>query len=140
MVSGEIALDGQRAAARAGVGTSIVLVRQEAQTSDLTALELALGLLAQRGARTAHAAVAARQLGKACLVDCESLCIDLSARTVQIGKMVLHEWNGITLDGNDGAIYPGPVAAVMVPDETLLKRLRTLRSSPDTTPQGKHGR
>jgi len=140
VVSGEIALDEQRAAARAGAGTSIVLVRQDAQTSDISALELALGLLAQRGARTAHAAVVARQLGKVCLVDCESLCIDLSARTVQIGKMVLHEGDVITLDGNDGAIYPRSVATVMVPDEALRGRLRTLRASPDTTPQRKHGR
>ncbi len=140
VVSGEIALDGQRAAARAGVGTSVVLVRQDAQTSDISALELALGLLTQRGARTAHAAVVARQLGKVCLVGCESLRIDLSARTVQIGSAVLHEGDVITLDGNDGAIYPGAVAAVMVPDEALLERLRTLRMSPGTTPQRKLGR
>jgi pyruvate,orthophosphate dikinase len=140
VVSGEIALDGQRTAARATAGASVVLVRQGAQTSDLAALELALGLLTQRGARTAHAAVVARQLGKVCLVGCESLRIDLSARTVQIGKMVLHEGDVITLDGNDGAIYPGAVAAVMVPDEALLERLRTLRASPGTTPQRKHGR
>ncbi|NDP40853.1 MAG: pyruvate, phosphate dikinase, partial [Rhodoferax sp.] len=96
--------------------------------------------LTQRGARTAHAAVVARQLGKVCLVGCESLRIDLSARTVQIGKMTLHEGDVITLDGNDGAIYPGVVAAVMVPDEALLERLRALRASPGTTPQRKHGR
>jgi pyruvate,orthophosphate dikinase len=140
VVSGEIALDGQRTAARATAGASVVLVRQDAQTSDIAALELALGLLTQRGARTAHAAVVARQLGKVCLVGCESLRIDLNVRTVQIGSMILHEGDVITLDGNDGAIYPGAVAAVMVPDEALLERLRTLRVSPGTTPQRKHGR
>lgn len=140
VVSGEIALDGQRTAARATAGASVVLVRQDAQTSDIAMLELALGLLTQRGARTAHAAVVARQLGKVCLVGCESLRIDLSARTVQIGKMTLHEGDVITLDGNDGAIYPGAVGAVMVPDEALRERLRTLRVSPGTTPQRKHGR
>ena len=141
VVSGEIALDGQRAAARAGVGTSVVLVRQDAQTSDISALELALGLLTQRGARTAHAAVVARQLGKVCLVGCESLRIDLSARTVQIETMLLHEGDVITLDGNEGAVYSGAVAAVMVPDEVLLERLQALRTSQAVAPaHRKHGK
>jgi pyruvate,orthophosphate dikinase len=141
VVSGEIALDGQRAAARAGAGTSIVLVRQDAQTSDISALELALGLLTQRGARTAHAAVVARQLGKVCLVGCESLRIDMSARTVQIGRMLLHEGDVITLDGNEGAVYSGAVAAVLVPDEVLLERLQALRTSQAVAPaHRKHGK
>lgn len=128
VVSGEIALDGQRAAARAGAGASIILVRQDAQTSDIAALELARGLLTQRGARTSHAAVVARQLGKVCLVGCENLRIDLAARTLRLGDLLLSEGDIITLDGNEGAIYPGTVAAVMVPDEALLGRLRSLRS------------
>ena len=45
-----------------------VMVRRDAETSDIAALELATGLLTQRGARTSHAAVVARQLGKVCLV------------------------------------------------------------------------
>jgi len=129
VVTGEIALDSQRIAERASAGASVVLVRQDAQTSDIAALELALGLLTQRGARTAHAAVVARQLGKVCLVGCEGLRIDMSARTVQIGKTVLHEGEVITLDGNDGGIYAGAVASVMVPDKILLKRLQALRTA-----------
>ena len=128
VASGEIALDGQRAAARAGDGAAIILVRQDAQTSDIAALESALGLLTQRGARTSHAAVVARQLGKVCLVGCENLRIDLAARTLRLGDRVLNEGDVITLDGNEGSVYSGTVAAVMVPDEALLERLRSLRS------------
>jgi pyruvate,orthophosphate dikinase len=127
VVSGEIALDGQRAAKRAAAGASIVLVRQDAQTSDIDALESSLGLLTQHGARTSHAAVVARQLGKVCLVGCESLRIDLTQRTLRFGDTVLREGDVITLDGNVGAVYPGMVAAVRVPDAQLLKRLRALR-------------
>ena len=43
---------------------------------------------------------------------------------------ILNEGELITLDGNDGAIYPGAVAAVRVPDEKLLQRLRVLRAAP----------
>ncbi len=139
VVSGEIVLDGQRAAARAGDGARIVLVRQDAQTSDIAALESAVGLLTQRGARTSHAAVVARQLGKVCLVGCESLKIDPVARTARLGEMTLSEGDVITLDGNDGAVYPGAVAAVMVPDEALLERLRALRASQTAARHRKHG-
>lgn len=129
VASGEIALDGERAASRAGEGITIVLVRQDAETSDIVALESAVGLLTQRGARTSHAAVVARQLGKVCIVGCETLQIDLAARTIRLGEMVLHEGDVITLDGNEGAVYFGTVAAVMVPDEALRGRLRALQTS-----------
>ncbi|MDO9197699.1 PEP/pyruvate-binding domain-containing protein [Rhodoferax sp.] len=139
VVSGEIALDGERALARSSAGARVILVRQDAQTSDIAALELASGLLTQRGARTSHAAVVARQLGKVCLVGCESLRIDLTARTVGVGDLVFSEGDVITLDGNDGVVYAGAVAAVMVPDEGLLERLRVLRSSQDAARHRKHG-
>ncbi|MDD3379600.1 MAG: PEP/pyruvate-binding domain-containing protein [Rugosibacter sp.] len=127
VASGEIALDEQRAVARAAAGVSVILVRQDAETSDITALDSALGLLTQRGARTSHAAVVARQLGKVCLVNCENLRIDLNARTLHLGEQLLNEGDIITIDGNQGTIYSGAVAAVMVPDTALLKRLQTLR-------------
>ena len=129
VVSGEIALDGERAALRAGEGVAIILVRQDAETSDIVAMESAVGLLTQRGARTSHAAVVARQLGKVCLVGCQDLRIDPVARTISLGKMVFNEGDVITLDGNEGSVYPGSVAAVLVPDGLLLGRLKALRKS-----------
>jgi pyruvate,orthophosphate dikinase len=83
--------------------------------------------------------VVARQLGKVCLVGCDSLRIDTAARTVHLGELVLSEGDVITLDGNDGVVYPGLVAAVMVPDLALLDRLRTLRASQSTGRHRKHG-
>lgn len=140
VVSGEIALDGPRSVARAADGVSIILVRQDAQTSDIAALDTAVGLLTQRGARTSHAAVVARQLGRVCLVGCESLRIDLTARTVHFGDRVLNEGDVITLDGTEGLVYPGTVAAVMVPDEGLIERLQDLRAFQGRIPHRNHGR
>jgi pyruvate,orthophosphate dikinase len=132
VASGEIALDEQRAAKRAKDGAAIVLIRQDAETSDIVSLESAAGLLTQRGARTSHAAVVARQLGKVCLVGCDSLRIDLAARSVRLGEQEFGEGDQITLDGNEGLVYPGALAAVMVPDEHLLERLQALRASQST--------
>jgi len=124
---GEIALDGARASARRGAGVAVVLVRRDADTSDIGALEAATGLLTQRGARTSHAAVVARQLGKVCLVGCAELEIDEGARTVKVGETTLHEGDTLTLDGNEGALYVGAAQTEVEYPGELLARLQSLR-------------
>lgn len=126
---GEIALDEARAVARHAASAAVVLVRRDAETSDLTALESAVGLLTQRGARTSHAAVVARQLGKVCLVGCGELQIDEDARSIQMGTTVLHEGDVLTLDGNNGCVYSGAAQTEVVYPEDLLARLDVLRTS-----------
>ena len=100
----------------------------EAHTA--AALDLADGLLTCRGARTSHAAVVARQLGKVCLVGCEALHIDEAARSVQFGDRVLPEGAVLTLDGNEGAIYAGVTGIVETVPEALLARLDALHRPP----------
>ncbi|MGZ5268423.1 MAG: PEP/pyruvate-binding domain-containing protein [Caldimonas sp.] len=124
---GEIALDAARAAMRHDAGAPIVLVRRDAETNDIAALESATGLLTQRGARTSHAAVVARQLGKVCLVGCPELQIDLTARCVRIGETTLREGELISLDGNEGTFYAGAAQVETDYPEALLERLNSLR-------------
>ena len=124
---GEIALDRVRAVARYAAGVPVVLVRRDAETDDIAALESATGLLTQRGARTSHAAVVARQLGKVCLVGCAELQIDEIARTIRMGDTTLHEGDLLTLDGNEGALYAGAVQTVIEYPGELLTRLEALR-------------
>lgn len=124
---GEIALDEARAFVRHAAGVTLVLVRRDAETSDIAALESAVGLLTQRGARTSHAAVVARQLGKVCLVGCSELQIDEAARTIRIGEVTLREGDLITLDGNDGLVYAGAAKVEPHYPEDLLARLQALR-------------
>lgn len=128
VAAGEIAFDEARARMRHAAGASVVLVRRDAETDDIAALEVAAGLLTQRGARTSHAAVVARQLGKVCLVGCTGLRLDESARTLQLGDTVLHEGDEVTLDGNDGAIYAGTARTVIEPMAELQARLERLRA------------
>jgi pyruvate,orthophosphate dikinase len=124
---GEIALDQARALARHGAGAAVVLVRRDAETSDITALEAAVGLLTQRGARTSHAAVVARQLGKVCLIGCADMKIDEAARSITIGSTFFHEGDVLTLDGNDGGIYAGAAQTELHYPDDLLARLAALR-------------
>ncbi|RTL30191.1 MAG: pyruvate, phosphate dikinase [Burkholderiales bacterium] len=126
VVCGEIALDGQRAKDRHAAGASVILVRRDAETGDLPALEASVGLLTQRGARTSHAAVVARQLGKVCLVGCDKLVIDDTRRTIQLDDQTLHEGDLITLDGNEGDIYVGAIQTAVEEPQELLMRLAAL--------------
>ena len=128
VVSGAIALDAQAVERLVQQGRPAILVRQDAETSDIAAMQGAQGLLTQRGARTSHAAVVARQMGKTCLVGCTALHINEAARTLQIGTETLNENDLITLEGNDGAIYAGQATSALVPDSALRARLEGLRS------------
>ncbi|SOE87856.1 pyruvate phosphate dikinase [Burkholderia sp. YR290] len=125
---GEVAFDEARVRLRTAAGAPVILVRRDAETDDIVALEAAAGLLTQRGARTSHAAVVARQLGKVCLVGCAALRIDDAARTLCIGDRVISEGDQLTLDGNDGAIYAGAARTVIEPLIELQKRLDRLRA------------
>lgn len=124
---GEVALDEARAAERHQAGVGVILVRRDAETGDIAALESAAGLLTQRGARTSHAAVVARQLGKVCLVGCSELQIDEAARTVRVGDTLLQEGDVITLDGNEGVFHAGAAQVAIEYPEDLLTRLDMLR-------------
>jgi pyruvate,orthophosphate dikinase len=129
VAAGEIAFDEPAAQARHAAGAAVILVRRDAETADIAALELAAGLLTQRGARTSHAAVVARQLGKVCLVGCAEMQLDETGRTLQIGETRLREGDLLTLDGNDGAVYAGAVHTAIAPLVDLQERLQRLRAS-----------
>ncbi|MCU0956448.1 MAG: PEP-utilizing enzyme [Hydrogenophaga sp.] len=128
VVSGEIALDVQRVDACVQAGRPAVLVRNDTVTEDINALQAAQGLLTRQGARTSHAAVVARQLGKVCLVGCEDLQIKLSERTIRLGGQWLAEGDAITLDGSAGRVYAGRLEMVAEPDDALWSRIEELRT------------
>lgn len=126
---GEIAFDEVAAQTRHAAGATVILVRRDAETGDIGALELAAGLLTQRGARTSHAAVVARQLGKVCLVGCAEMQLDEAGRTLKIGESTLREGDLLTLDGNDGAVYAGALHTAVEPLVELQVRLEHLRTA-----------
>jgi len=128
VATGEIVLDEARARLRTDAGATVILVRRQAETADLAAVALAAGLLTQLGARTSHAAVVARHLGKVCLVGCSGLRIDLDRRTVRIGSEEFPEGTVLTLDGNEGRVYAGKVRTVIEEPKELLQRISQLRA------------
>jgi pyruvate,orthophosphate dikinase len=119
-------LSESRARERHAAGVPLVLVRAHADTHDIDALALSDGLLTRQGARTSHAAVVARQLGKVCLVGCDALVIDEAERSIRFGTTVLSEGDLVTIDGNDGAIYGGEMRVEERVPHELVARLARL--------------
>jgi pyruvate,orthophosphate dikinase len=120
VASGKIAFSSERARQEAKEGNEVILVSETASPDDLPGIHAAKGLLTARGARTSHAAVVARQLGKICVVNCISLEIDLPRHRCTIGGQELREGEVITLDGNTGRVYLGEIEVVLEKPDDLI--------------------
>ena len=127
VASGAAVCDPARAIARARAGEAVILVRDDIATGDIAALEVSAGLLAVRGARTAHAAVVARQLGKPCIVGCGGLMIEAGQQAMRFGSRRLVEGDMLTLDAATGRVYAGTLPVVRRQPFDLLVRLAKLK-------------
>lgn len=110
--SGAIVLDADLAEERGRAGDDVLLVRWETTPDDIHGLIHARGVLTAHGGMTSHAAVVARGMGKPCVAGCETLSIDIDARTVQIGDIALSEGDQLTIDGGTGRVIVGSVPLV----------------------------
>lgn len=125
VASGPIALEPQTALRFARRGERPILICADLSTEDIEAIAACAGVVAQRGSRTAHAAVIARQLGVACLVGCEALERDPAKRCVRVGAERYNEGDAITVDANEGAVYGGALHVVEErPDDWLAEVAR----------------
>jgi pyruvate,orthophosphate dikinase len=132
VASGPIALDVDAARKYSTEGKPAVLVREEMNTDDIAGIVLATGVLTARGNRTSHAAVVARQLGKACVTGCKGLRIDLARRAVVLGDRTVAEGEPITLDSNTGRVFGGEAEIVIDYPTQWLEEIGKWRHSADT--------
>jgi pyruvate,orthophosphate dikinase len=109
VASGPVALDSTTAAAVVQKGRTPILVRAETSTTDLEGMAVAAGILTAEGSRTSHAALVARELGRVAVVGCRGLGVDLIRRELRLGSRVIQEGEILSLDGNSGLVYGGPV-------------------------------
>jgi len=124
VASGRIAMMPGRAVELARDGRPVLLVRDDITTSDIVAIHAAAGILTARGGRTSHAAVVARQLGKACIVGCADLRIDPGERSCSLAGRTLHEGDFLCLDANTGAVFAGEPRITRERPTELIERLR----------------
>ena len=126
---GAAVFDTARVEAYKRKGKAVVLVREHTETADIQALAATEALVTAHGARTSHAAVVARQLGKVCLVGCEGLSIDASLRCGTFCGVEIEEGDMITADGTSGLIFRGEVPARRVKPTELVEEVMRWRKT-----------
>ncbi|MGY5052366.1 pyruvate, phosphate dikinase [Streptomyces sp. 900105755] len=119
---GAAVFDSAEAVRRAAAGEQVVLVRQETTPDDLPGMIAAQAVLTSRGGKTSHAAVVARGMGTVCVCGAEELTVDATGRRFTAGGTVVEEGTVISVDGFEGAVYPG--AAPLV-DSAVMRYFET---------------
>ena len=110
----------------------MILIRPDTSTDDVAGFAVSAGILTASGGRTAHAAVVARQLGKACIVGCPGLAVDARARTAVIAGKIVNEGDWVSLDGETGEVYLGERGIVVDCPEAEIREIghwRTRRAA-----------
>jgi pyruvate,orthophosphate dikinase len=122
VASGAIAFDAAAAEHMRRDGP-VILVRPDISPDDIAGLASAAGIVTALGGRTSHAAVVARQMGKACVVGCPTLHVDVDRRCCSFGGQTLREGAALTVDSDSGRIYAGRLAVEV---ERPLEALATI--------------
>jgi pyruvate, orthophosphate dikinase len=146
---GTIVFTAPDAVAEAEAGRAVILVRPFTEADDVAGFHAAKGILTSEGGKASHAALVARGMGRPAVTGASALEIDLHARAVRIGDVVLRAGDRIAIDGSTGAITLDdvPLVTPRVDErfETVLKwcdELRTLgvRANADTPEDARRAR
>src|SRR5256714_3818040 len=110
--SGKIYLNADRAATAAEKGEKVLLVRNETSPEDLRGMIAPEGILTERGGVSSHAALVARQMGKACICGASALQIDYGKKTVSVDDQTFREaYDFLSIDATSGTVYAGQLAS-----------------------------
>ena len=104
---GRAAFDSESARRLTAAGEPAILLRPDTSTADVAGFAVAAGIVTAVGARTAHAALVARQLGKPCIVGCNTMTIEAAADRARLGATTISGGDWISIDGDSGRIYLG---------------------------------
>lgn len=130
---GRVAFDSESAQRLMGAGEPAILVRPDTSTADVAGFAAAAGIVTIVGARTAHAALVARQLGRPCIVGCTGVAIDPSGDRAQIGGTTISAGDWLTIDGDSGNLYPGRLESVATRPERQLAEVERWRAESSQT-------
>ncbi|MGH9091607.1 MAG: pyruvate, phosphate dikinase [Acidimicrobiales bacterium] len=95
------------AAAAAGRGEPVVLVRSETSPEDVHGMLASQGILTARGGLVSHAAVVARGWGKPAVVGAEA--VRVGDRRMTVGDVTVAEGEWLSVDGTGGTVVLGRV-------------------------------
>jgi pyruvate,orthophosphate dikinase len=104
---GHAAFDSAAAERLAAHGDPVILVRPDISTADIAGFRAASGIVTATGGMTAHASLVARHMGLPCVVGCEGLSVEPSARRACFAGRVVEEGDWISVDGDSGGVFLG---------------------------------
>jgi len=107
--TGKVVFFADEAEEMAARGEKVILIRMETSPEDIRGMNAAQGVLTARGGMTSHAALVGRQMGKVCVVGCQSLEIDYEKRLMEVGGRTVKEGDDISIDGFTGEVILGRV-------------------------------
>lgn len=125
---GRAAFESESAQRLAASGEPVILMRPDTSTADVAGFASAAGIVTAIGARTAHAALVARQLGKPCIVGCSSMAIDVAADRAQLAGTTISGGDWISIDGDSGRIYQGKREIRVTRPDTELAEIDSWRA------------
>jgi pyruvate,orthophosphate dikinase len=104
---------------------AVIMVRPETTPNDVHGMLASKGILTNRGGRTSHAALVARQFGIPAVVGVAAMEVDVDRRQFTVAGKVYHEGDWVSLDGTTGEIFAGKIktADPSFDDPYLLKLL-----------------
>jgi pyruvate,orthophosphate dikinase len=125
---GRAAFSSASAQRLAAAGDPVILMRPDTSTTDVAGFAIAAGIVTSVGARTSHAALVARQMGKPCVVGCGAVTIDVAADSAQLAGVTISGSDWITIDGDTGNLYLGRLETVVTQPEPELAEIAAWRS------------
>ena len=125
---GRAAFSSESAERLAASGDPVILMRPDTSTADVAGFAVAAGIVTAVGARTAHAALVARQMGKPCIVGCGGMTVDVAADRAQLAGTTISGSDWVTIDGTSGNIYLGRRDTVETRPEAELAEIAGWRS------------
>ena len=141
--TGQIVFHADEAEIWAAKGHKVILVRIETSPEDLKGMNVAEGILTNRGGMTSHAAVVARGMGKCCVSGAGGIRISYKERIVEADGKVFKEGDWISLNGTTGEAYEGKIRTIDpelsgdfgklmdLADQFAVMKVRTNADTPD---------
>jgi len=126
---GRAAFDSSAAQRLAAQGDPVILVRPDTSTADVAGFSASAGILTAVGGRTAHAALVARHMGKACVVGCRALAVDGKIHRAELAGATIEEGDWISIDGASGEVFLGQRTIVTELPEAELEQLNHWRAA-----------
>jgi pyruvate, orthophosphate dikinase len=128
---GRAAFCSESAQRLAATGDPVILMRPDTSTADVAGFAVAAGIVTSVGARTAHAALVARQMGKPCVVGSASMTIDVAADRAQLAGKAISGRDWVTIDGDSSNIYLGRLETLVTQPEQELAEIASWQSHAD---------